>query len=289
MESFGQYLKKEREAKSISLDEISESTRIRKIFLEALENDDIDNLPADVFVKGFLRSYCNYVGLNATEVIVLYKSFRERNKETEQVVESPKKGKFTLRLSSVLVAIFLVFCISFIFYINRDKEESPQPVESKQTMETIHDEENFLSEKISSRVMEGKLLETDRAEEAPEPPVLEAKIPLNTEENIESEMQLQEEIEPEVQLQEEPKVQIREEKTLKIEASEMTWLRVKLDDNPPFEVTLKTGESADWKALNTFELLIGNAAGINVYYNGEYMGVLGEKGKVVSLSFPRQE
>ena len=88
---------------------------------------------------------------------------------------------------------------------------------------------------------------------------------------------------------EEIEYQGEEEKTLRVEASEMTWLRVRIDDKPSFEVTLKSGDSITWKAKHMFDLLIGNAGGINIYFNGDAVRDLGERGKVVSLTLPRED
>ena len=67
MESFGQYLKNLREEAGKSLEEIAENTKIAMTNLEFLEQDRYDLLPPRVFVKGFIRSYVQELGLNADE------------------------------------------------------------------------------------------------------------------------------------------------------------------------------------------------------------------------------
>lgn len=68
-ETIGQRLKKEREARFLTLDKASEATRIRKVFLEALEADDFSAMPSAAQGRGFLRNYAAYLELNIDEMI----------------------------------------------------------------------------------------------------------------------------------------------------------------------------------------------------------------------------
>lgn len=70
--SFGEELRREREIRGISLKEISDSTKISKRFLEAIERNDHRTLPAPVFTRGFVREYARYLGLNAEEMVNRY-------------------------------------------------------------------------------------------------------------------------------------------------------------------------------------------------------------------------
>ena len=69
---FGTWLRSQREARGVSLREIADSTRISLRYLEALEMDRFDALPAPVFARGFLREYARVVGLDADEVVNLF-------------------------------------------------------------------------------------------------------------------------------------------------------------------------------------------------------------------------
>ncbi|QQR73547.1 MAG: helix-turn-helix domain-containing protein [Holophagales bacterium] len=69
---FGTWLRRQREARGVSLREIADSTRISLRYLEALETDRFDALPAPVFAKGFLREYARVVGLDPDEVVNLF-------------------------------------------------------------------------------------------------------------------------------------------------------------------------------------------------------------------------
>jgi len=65
----GQQLRETREAKSLTLDQVSREIRIRTRYLQALEEGNLGELPSAVHVRGFLRSYADFLGLNADELL----------------------------------------------------------------------------------------------------------------------------------------------------------------------------------------------------------------------------
>ena len=71
-EELGRYLRLEREAKQISIGDIAKTTKIPKTSLEALEEGRFGDLPGDVFVRGFLRSYARCLKVDGDEVIRRY-------------------------------------------------------------------------------------------------------------------------------------------------------------------------------------------------------------------------
>ena len=89
MSAVGAYLREIRERQGISVDEIARSTRVLHHYLEELERDDLASLPAPVFTKGFIRAYCQALGIPADEAIRLYeqRASQIRPKATERVGE----------------------------------------------------------------------------------------------------------------------------------------------------------------------------------------------------------
>ena len=65
--AFGRELQRERERRGISIDAVADGTTVSPRYLRALESDDVRNLPGGIFNKGFVRSYCRFVGLNEEE------------------------------------------------------------------------------------------------------------------------------------------------------------------------------------------------------------------------------
>src|SRR5256885_17079387 len=70
--AFGERLKRERELRSITLDEIANSTKIGTRMLHALEDEEFSKLPGGIFNKGFVRAYARYLGLDEEQAVVDY-------------------------------------------------------------------------------------------------------------------------------------------------------------------------------------------------------------------------
>jgi cytoskeleton protein RodZ len=70
--TFGESLKREREMRGVSLDEISAATRIATRFLQAIENEQWDQLPGGVFNRGFVRAVAHYLGLDEENIVAEY-------------------------------------------------------------------------------------------------------------------------------------------------------------------------------------------------------------------------
>ncbi len=70
--SFGDWLRRQREMREITLRDIADRTKISLRYLEAMEENRFDLLPAPIFAKGFLREYARYVGLSPDEVVNHY-------------------------------------------------------------------------------------------------------------------------------------------------------------------------------------------------------------------------
>jgi cytoskeletal protein RodZ len=65
----GSLLKVLREKMSVSIDEMSNKIKVSKVYLEAIESDYFDKLPAEVYAKGFFYSYLNYIGLDRKDLV----------------------------------------------------------------------------------------------------------------------------------------------------------------------------------------------------------------------------
>ena len=74
MESFGARLKREREQRGVTLDDIALTTKIGKRFLTALEEEHFDQLPGGIFSKGFVRAYARHLGIDEEQAVADYLS-----------------------------------------------------------------------------------------------------------------------------------------------------------------------------------------------------------------------
>jgi len=88
MEGLGEFLRKGREKAGVTLDELAQRTRIRVENLESLERGDLDNLPSDAYVRGFVRQVCREVGLSSNEALVRYDMLRARSGPPDEITWS---------------------------------------------------------------------------------------------------------------------------------------------------------------------------------------------------------
>jgi cytoskeleton protein RodZ len=74
---------------------------------------------------------------------------------------------------------------------------------------------------------------------------------------------------------------------LKAKVMESTWVRISVDDRPPKEYIFSRDTKPEWGAKQGFDLLIGNAGGIVLEFNGEKIENLGDPGQVVRIRLPK--
>ena len=118
MESIGRYLKKRRESRAMSVEEISRTTRIPVVSIERLENDHFDDLPGEVFVRGFLKAYARAVALPMDEVLARYSASRRVAHVTTLPVLSPiqraSKRRFGVAIAFVILLVLFTLALSIV-------------------------------------------------------------------------------------------------------------------------------------------------------------------------------
>lgn len=109
-ESFGSYLKQERELRKISLQEVSEETHIKLDYLEAMETEHFEKLPGLTFARGYLRAYAAYVGLIPEEVLLHFEEYIRKLSGGK----SPRQHNTNPRLFWLVTFLILVMTSSII-------------------------------------------------------------------------------------------------------------------------------------------------------------------------------
>ena len=66
----------------------------------------------------------------------------------------------------------------------------------------------------------------------------------------------------------------------------LTYVKIYVDDNPPQEYMFRPGRTPDWKGNRGFYIIVGNAAGIELNFNGKIIDDLGKEGKVKTVRLP---
>jgi|SRR5580704_10358739 cytoskeletal protein RodZ len=109
---FGEHLRREREMRGISLDEICSATRIGTRFLEALEKEQWDHLPGGIFNRGFVRAVAQYLGLDEEKLIGEYTLATGDQATSTSVLRasqiSEPNGQWIILLLALLVIVGLV-------------------------------------------------------------------------------------------------------------------------------------------------------------------------------------
>jgi len=118
MESIGQYLRRHREERAMSVEEISRATRIPVGNLERLENDHFDDLPGEVFVRGFLKAYARAVAIPVDDVLARYTSSRRVAWVTPLPMTSPiqktQGRRFGVAIAFVVLLILFTLALSIV-------------------------------------------------------------------------------------------------------------------------------------------------------------------------------
>jgi len=83
MESIGQYIRREREFRKITIAEVAEATRISSGALRAIEDDAFDELPGIIFIRGYLKAYAEHIGLDATDLLLRYEQWLKSVEEED--------------------------------------------------------------------------------------------------------------------------------------------------------------------------------------------------------------
>lgn len=117
--NIGSYLKEIRERKGIPLDEISKKTYINKHYLLAIERNDFYQIPGHVYVIGFLRLYSKVLGIDADELVRIYKQeyMLKESQEAYATIDETRTSKLTkiLLATGLLLLVAAAVAAYFLF------------------------------------------------------------------------------------------------------------------------------------------------------------------------------
>jgi cytoskeleton protein RodZ len=269
MEKTGERLKNIRLEKGISLEEVHKRTRVHLSILRAIEDDDFINLNP-VYVKGFIKLYCQFLGVNPADFI---KEHREplvtvTASDTEDKAVTflrpppPRSFAVDFKLISffvgVIAAVFLLIALlRFIGgQMSRMRADARKPVAAAQQQK-------------KKRAV--KPAAKPALKQAPQPrqqavapaakPATNAVKPATGAGSSAAEKG----------------TPIR----VGIHAKEDCWLQVKVDGKTVFQSVLARGRLESWQAQEKIELSLGSAGGVELEINGSRIPPLGRKGQVL--------
>jgi cytoskeleton protein RodZ len=107
--SFGEILKREREMREVTLNEVTVATRIAPRFLEAFEREEWEKLPGGVFNRGFVRAIARYLGLNEETLLSEYDlAYGEQKTVAPSLVENPIPSPPKWAIAAAALGVLLV-------------------------------------------------------------------------------------------------------------------------------------------------------------------------------------
>ncbi len=267
-ETVGQFLRKEREKRNISLEAVAKVTRITRENLEALEKDDFQVISAPVFVRGFLRNYANYLGLDPKEVIARYDAQTDLlpvPQDREPPPPPPRAENPIFRTLLFLSILLAGVAFSFFYYQKTSGPPSAPPPSAEVAP--------LLAPGIQPSP--SKVAPTKEKTETQALPLEKGKKPSDKLQTATTPLP--------------DKDQTKEQgHVLRAVASEKTWMRIVADDRKVSDVLLQPRETSTWTAQRKFSITLGNAGGVELFFNGTSQGRLGNSGAVVHLVLPKE-
>ena len=135
MTSVGEHLRQLRLEKRMSVAEVSRATRVPVSSVERIEADRFDELPGEVFVRGFLRAYARALEVPADDVLARYTSSRRVAWVTPLPITSPvrpaRSRRFGVAIAFVLLLILFTLALSIVLRPRGD--DMPQELSARDT------------------------------------------------------------------------------------------------------------------------------------------------------------
>jgi cytoskeleton protein RodZ len=275
----GCLLRRSREERHIDLDEAVRATRIRRQNLEALENEEWSKLPSEVFVKGFLRSYAGFLGLDKEMVLNYYQKISPFQKYRPHVLKEISVQPRNWRLI-IIISVLALGLIGSVIYLKGKNISIVGKVFQYLETQSVVEKREDVAEKEGNKsqdigMEEGVFSEDQEVRE-------EGETALIWEPGEDTKV-LEEPATPREAIDEKP---LSPRFVLTANVSSRTWIAIYIDDEPVKEYLFQPGDTIKWTANKGFDILVGNADGIEFLLNGKEVGHLGPEGKVVRLKLP---
>ncbi len=298
----GELLREERRRRSLDRSDVAAKTRLREYIIEAIEKEAWDELPQPVFVRGFIRSYAQALGIDEAKVLDLYNRARPEEPAEPRPLVAPEESG---RGKRILLTLFLGFLGALLLYLWQGAPAPEWPSAPQQ---------EGVSDSDSPGESTGKGIGEPEPPQAVLPPAEDTAEPRAEPEPDEEAL---DEVEtriaelavpppadrPSMQAvvegdsgqaagEETDQIQAEEEYPagppfiLKARVKQRTWVKISVDGQEPKEFLFQPGSRPEWEAEEGFEMVIGNAGGIVLELNGRVLDELGASGQVIRLELP---
>ncbi|GAA6615124.1 helix-turn-helix domain-containing protein [Scytonema sp. NUACC26] len=284
------HLRQVREERAIRIDELAAYTRIRPVFLQALEEGRFEELPEPVYVQGFVRHYADAIGLDGTAIAQDFASICSPPPETSQDDrELDKKPNIYIPLA--VPYILLLVAASFgLFYILNPPRPVAESVSQKKTSQ-LASEKKTASKVVSEQSPKAfpvaqqspTTIPKPKASIAPTSKTSQTGVTPTTNATPTPEASSSAAIAPTPTTSSSAAATSPVE--VSIELQDESWLRVQVDGKTEFEGTLTKGERKSWTAKKELVIRSGNAGAVMVSTNNQQPTPLGSMGSVKQVKY----
>jgi cytoskeletal protein RodZ len=274
-------LKARREALGLSLKDVFRRTRVSIAYLEAIENDDFHLLPESIYAKNFIKSYARVLDIDSKLILAGYEDYLNSLNILENLPpeDVPDKASFFARIIHYgtfwgIVSILIVIA-SVIWLISMQYRPATDVMNDStgKVSASVENKEQIVNTQVNTPASINEQT-TANLNPAVNDPDKQAQI-TSPGKNVTAKPSAEDE---------RPAAN-EEVSRLIIKATEETWIKIKTDQNPSFQVMLKPGEKIEYKAAS-FDIDIGNAGGVKMKFKGKEIENLGKSGQVIRLQLP---
>jgi cytoskeleton protein RodZ len=310
--SFGDRLRREREMRKISLEEIAAATKIGTRHLRALEEEEFNKLPGGIFNKGFVRAYARFLGINEDQAVsdYLVAAGEPENQTSEIVVdqivaqhEAEKKAKVRFReletinrndsgipWGAIVALIVIVAAVAGGWtYYSRYKarlEARPQQAQTQPGSPAS-------SAPAAAQLQAGAATADTQASAPQESATQSSNVPASAAAassaaatNTVASAQSAASTPPSTQTPAEHESQpVPGEFIVSIRATKPAWISVTADGKHVMSSTMSPADAKSIHARNSISLTTGNAGGVEISFNGKPIPPLGGDGEVRKATF----
>lgn len=288
MGSFGDKLKRERQMRGVTLEEISESTKIARRHLEALEGEDFASLPGGVFNKGFVRAYARFIGIDGDQAVADYAAVANEAPPPEdqfplEIHDKPNRElnprNSELPLIGSVVVLVLVVAAYVVLRANRHPAGAVPPPSSAAaqpddsgTQGKPSDQPVGRSSRPVSATPAARLVPAEKQAGGNGPALAKHVLAVAANEKKAPDVRSKP-VGPEHSF------------FVVIKAKEDAWVSVVADGRRVSHGILKADKQRFIRAGKQILLTTGNAGGIDVSFNGKPLGAIGNEREARTLLF----
>ena len=293
MGAFGDRLRREREMRGITLDEITESTKISRRHLDALESEHFDQLPGGVFNKGFVRAYARFLGIDEDEAVADYSAASNEQPEPEnkfplEIHEEPKR-ELNPRRSKVplvfAVAALVGVLVGYGFYF-KSKQHNPASAEGTRQSVPASTVNGPATQAPAPQSESSSSTESAKTSTASAPSTPAPKAAPQETEAVQPSATHTSTPAGDVSADPPPSPVVKQNAFfVQVKAKEDSWVSIVADGKSVMQRVLMADKEKKIKAGKSVILRTGNAGGIEVSFNGRPLGALGNENEPRTLTF----